>query len=751
MRPTHILRISTLAALLLLSASVGSAELRIPLDDETRGRLVQETRLDPMLRAMVDRADLLATMQPTPLFQVVPEGEILPEQQDVPVLIRGEVDLAALQAEGFFVQTSAGGVTTAHVPLAALGRLLEVAGVQGVEAATALQPSLDVSALEIDANELWDGNPPSYPGASGKNVVVGIIDTGLDLNHADFRTTTNKTRVKYCWDQTQAGTGPPGFGYGVESTEAQINAGSVTQNDLDGHGSHIAGIAAGNGRATGNGYPSYRYVGIAPEADLVIVKSLLLENQVIDGVNYVFQKAGALGKDAVVLIASGSQRGGHDGSSSLDMGISALTGPGKIVVASVGNRGEDETHAQKTLSSGQTVDFNWSLPTYSPGPAGWEYVEVEGWHETSASFDVKVTSPGGYATSWITPNTSSGIVSTADGTLLVDNAIETNAKGAKRIRVYVWDRGDGFKPKVGTWKVSVKRRSGTSSGLLDAWVSVWRLGSGGVSPAFTTFIDYTRLVDSPATGDNVIGVGAYTTKTTWINVSGTPSFYVGNPPMWDIAAWSSPGPRRNGTTCPDVLAPGYGVVAALASYVSGTTSNVWKVEDGVHRIRYGTSAAAAHGAGGVALLLQETPDLTPASVRSTLQQQARSDTYTGAVPNGPWGYGKMDLVAGTVAVGDGVTLRFQFAPVFPNPARDDAGFQFVLTPEDLTGAGAVRVRVLDVRGRLVAVLPGDAIPGPQGIRWDGRSLSGAPAAPGVYIGRLEVGDQHAERKFVRVP
>ena len=97
-----------------------------------------------------------------------------------------------------------------------------------------------------------------------------------------------------------------------------------------GGGGLIAGIAAANGRATGNGYAMYRYVGIAPEADLIVVKlnQLIVESDVINGVNYIFQKAASLGKDCVVLLAMGGNRGGHDGSVNLDAALSALTGPG---------------------------------------------------------------------------------------------------------------------------------------------------------------------------------------------------------------------------------------------------------------------------------------------------------------------------------------------------------------------------------------------------------------------------------------
>ena len=104
--------------------------------------------------------------------------------------------------------------------------------------------------------------------------------------NADFRTSANQTRVKYLCDQT-----------GVGDTEP----------DGNGHGTHIAGITAGNGRATGGGgYRIYRYIALAPEAD-VVVKSYL--HEVIDGVNYIFQKARSLGKDGVVLVSAGNNRG----------------------------------------------------------------------------------------------------------------------------------------------------------------------------------------------------------------------------------------------------------------------------------------------------------------------------------------------------------------------------------------------------------------------------------------------------------
>ena len=113
--------------------------------------------------------------------------------------------------------------------------------------------------------------------------MVGVVDTGIDIFHHAFRNTDGTTRILSLWDQTltaQAGEAPPaGFTFGVEFTAATINAAltsgasSFRSTDTDGHGSHVAGIAAGNGSASGNCHGTGYYIGVAPAADLVILES----------------------------------------------------------------------------------------------------------------------------------------------------------------------------------------------------------------------------------------------------------------------------------------------------------------------------------------------------------------------------------------------------------------------------------------------------------------------------------------------
>ncbi|MGH7724910.1 MAG: S8 family serine peptidase [Candidatus Eiseniibacteriota bacterium] len=720
----------------------------------TFAEAASDPRVDPGLSAMLRSAQAGLPLSPGVLagddegtgLNAMPEG--------VPVFIEGSVDEATLASLGISVETKAGDIVSARLPLGSVPALLDQPGFAGIRAAVQLEPMLNLSAREVDADDIWVSSPPTYTGYSGRNVVVGIVDTGIDLTHPDFKNSQNKTRVKYVWHQTYSGgTRPPGFTYGSEYTATQIDQGLAIQYDTDGHGTHIAGIAAGNGRATGNGFAAYRYVGIAPEADLIVVKSTLFETDVLNGVNYIFQRAASLGRPAVVLLAISGRRGGHDGSYDLDRSISALTGPGKVVVAAAGNYGGSNYHALVNLSNNQSTVVNFSIPTYNEITWDPEQVELEFWHEATSTYKVKLTSPRGYTSNWINPNAGSGIIITNDGPIEVRNDLTTSVKGGKLIHLAIYDDQMGKYPYPGTWRIDVQRMSGTQSSPLHGWVAYRRL-PGNLEPVFTSGIQPGYLVGTPATGDSVIAVGGYTVKTQWTNVNGSTSSYVGAPPLQTIAPWSAPGPRRDGAQRPDITAPGFGVMAALSEQVRANTSNVWIAEDNVHRIRYGTSVAAAHVAGSVALLLQQTTNMSPSKARLTIIQRNRIDSNTGSVPNATWGHGKLDLMpGGSVGVGDGATISgIQMAPVFPNPAAGVAHFDFTLSSDAIAQSGGrVQLRILDVRGREVAVVPGSSVEGPQRLSWDGRANGGSLAAAGIYLGQLEVGTGRAVRKFVLAP
>ena len=724
-------------------------------------------RVDPVLGMMVLRAKMQADL-PLSAIEAAPRAmgdetggfanfhsALARPEMPVSVIIEGTPDRAELESKGIIVGTVAGDVVTATMPLSLVPVLLNVPGVEKVSAAAAVEKALNVSAYEIDADALWAGNPPSYPANSltGNGVIVGIVDTGVDPRVADFKDTQQKTRIKYAWDQTWSGTPPAPFAYGFEYTEAMINAGNIEElRDYDGHGTHIAGVAAGNGQATGNGQAAWRYVGVAPRANIISVKAYMLESQIIDAVNYCFLRAATLNKAAVVNLSLSVPKGGHDGSYAFDRSLSALTGPGKVVTAAAGNRGLENSHAKVDLASGANQDISFTIPTYTPSQSQTEYIILEGWHDASASFDVKLISPTGITSTTVLPGVNLGYVVTNDGTILIQNGITTNLKGAKQILVSVAYGTPGTaRPKSGTWRVNLKRRTGTTSGTCHMWVSQHFFATTTL-PAFSgVTVDTAYTVSSPATGDSIISTGAYTTKVQWTNNVGSTSRYPNSPPLNRIADFSSRGPRRDGQQRPDLMAPGFGVMSSMST--NSMVSATYQDPDGKHYIAKGTSVANAHTTGSIALLMEQNRYLTPSAARLTLRNRANTDTYTGTVPNGKWGYGKLDVSPdATTGVNDGIALGLSFSNVFPNPSHDNATFEFVVGSVALAQGAAtpVQVRIVDVRGREVAEVKGVATPGPQRLTWDGTNAKGEPVAAGVYFARLTVGTTQLQKKFVRI-
>ncbi len=250
---------------------------------------------------------------------------------------------------------------TAEATLDQIARLSKLGSVRRVALAKKFKPLLDISVPEIHADQLQSGvyNGTHY---TGKNVIVGFVDTGIDWSHLDFRSTTSskQSRILWIWDQTDSGTShPAGFNYGVEYSQAEINneLGNTPPNvvkeiDEDGHGSHVAGIAAGNGSSSISAY-----VGVAPEADIVFVKTTFYDTDIIDGITYIANKAKAMGEPFVINLSLGSQEGAHDGTDPMEADIDEVvtTTPGSAVVIAAGNDGSNPIHVDGSVSQGGSI------------------------------------------------------------------------------------------------------------------------------------------------------------------------------------------------------------------------------------------------------------------------------------------------------------------------------------------------------------------------------------------------------------
>src|SRR5262245_42144734 len=203
----------------------------------------------------------------------------------IELMLEGTIAPGLLRSRGVEVNTVAGRWMTARCPVGLLEAMLHMPGIDRVVVADRSKPVLDNSVFDVHVTGLRGLPPPAFTGQTGNGVIVGDVDTGIDLGHLDFKKADGTTRLLSLWDQTAStGTPPTGFTYGAEYSAAAINSGSAPETDPDGHGTHVMGIAGGNGSATGNGVPAYTYVGMAPEADLIMVKTTFNDANIVDGV-----------------------------------------------------------------------------------------------------------------------------------------------------------------------------------------------------------------------------------------------------------------------------------------------------------------------------------------------------------------------------------------------------------------------------------------------------------------------------------
>ena len=176
-----------------------------------------------------------------------------------------------------------------------------------------------------DARFFIPGRPAEAEGLFGKDVLVAVLDSGIDYANMDFRNSDGTTRIVSIWDQTIQGVPPRGYALGTEYSREEINEALMTNDsmemrrllpvtDTSGHGTAVTGIAAGNGRGSG-----VRYRGVATESELIIVKlgrpreeGFPRTTELMMGLNYVVEKALELGKPVAVNISIGNTYGSHE-------------------------------------------------------------------------------------------------------------------------------------------------------------------------------------------------------------------------------------------------------------------------------------------------------------------------------------------------------------------------------------------------------------------------------------------------------
>jgi subtilisin family serine protease len=622
------------------------------------------------------------------------------------VLVRGG-DEAALRAAGARVLGRAGDRWIVRAPAAALPVLARVEGVTRVDAGHRLRPLLDQSAPLI-------GAPAARArfDVAGRGVVLGIVDTGIDTTHADFRLPDGTTRIRYLLDLSVAPTGnhpdlEQAYGAAVfdrDDIDAWLAASDPPPtNDTYGHGTHVAGIAAGNGSGTRPGSLAGRYVGIAPEADLVVVKAsrdagnFFTDADVVLGVRFVFDIAAQLGAPAVANLSLGGQGGPHDGSTSMEQALAGLLDgdpAGRAIVVAAGNDGALDMHASGAARTGGTATIGLDVLDYTPLENVDEYVYLELWYAAGADLSVALVSPAGHRFGPVGGGRRLD-QTTAEGHVVIDvDARDGDGVHAGTgVRLSESDQGA---PAVGHWAIEVHGRTPR----WDLWLTEDTLGDHGAA-TLVSHLDPDDHLAIPAMAEPLVAVGSFVSRNEWTNIDGE---LVRRASLPGRVSWfSATGPTADGRLKPDLVAPGDFVISSLSAdaypnadtsafYVTGDPHYLWG-DDGVHGALRGTSQAAPHVAGALALLLEAEPRLSAAELRETVRLTATTDEFTGTghafAPR--CGFGKLEV--------DTALRRVRAeAPGAVSPARSAVGVSHDLLPPDTEDTVTVVVVPKDADG-----------------------------------------------------
>ena len=592
-----------------------------------------------------------------------------------------------ISAPGVRIMARVGSITAARVTVSGLRALVESPAVRFIDIS---RKSASMSASD---KSIYFGRVPFetrgfQEAGSGEGALIGLVDTGIDFTHPDLNDSTG-TRILYLWDMSDvdnanAPTGvDPSFDWGREYAKTEIDASpeQVIQRDGDGgggHGTHVAGIAAGSGPL-----PDERE-GMAPAANLIVVKALrtvdsgggFSDADVLAACDYIFKRAEELGMPAVINLSLGHYEGPLDGSSLFEQALSELTGPGRILVAAAGNGGFDPIHAGGQAAPA-AVHEAFVLPQnkdrasvnmwYAPGAV--DSIAI-GFYRPAAGaptlLGVTDPIPAGEVLGLTEPVPifSNG---NALGYLSVDAATMNDERnGDGQIQVTLTDQNDpGIDLSRTLWSVIIY---GAEGGRQDLWANdaVFSTEPLTVASRVQWFGDSEHSIASPATAREVIAVGSYVSNNRFINILGRERIWEnptreGAPRIPDIGQrsyFSGVGPSRDGRTLPHITAPGEVILSLLSSHMTpGKGYDVSSVQEGGNYLALeGTSIAAAHVTGAVAGMLAADPELTPDLTRRILEETADVGLQTGATPNNGFGAGKLNAEAAlqrTAEIADG--------------------------------------------------------------------------------------------------
>lgn len=460
----------------------------------------------------------------------------------------------------------------------------------------------------------------------GQGVLMGFVDTGIDYENPIFSYADGTTRIVSIWDQSiESGNAPMDFDYGTEYTREDINAALQSENPLEivpstdqiGHGTMLAGIAAGNESVENNFY------GIATDSELVIVKlkqakKVMMEfmeipqdavcysaTDVLFGINYLLQVSTELQRPIIICVGIGSSHGGHGGRDFLANSLSLVGArAGTAVIIAAGNEGNGRRHYYGSVD--RVLGYDTVELVVGENEPGFI---IELWGQKPNIYSIDFTSPSGE----YIPRISGGLDNTTEISFIFENTIinvfyELVEKQSGDPVIIIRFQN----PAPGIWRFRVYERGNLNIGF-NMWLPMRNFISE--STFFVSSDNFTTIL-SPGNSEIPITATAYNDLDN------------------SIYLFASRGYTRLGNIKPDIAAPGVNVIGP-------TLDNGFAAYSG-------TSVAAAHTAGVAALLMEwgylrgNIPNMNTIELKELLLRGARRETGV-EYPNQTWGYGILDV------------------------------------------------------------------------------------------------------------
>lgn len=596
---------------------------------------------------------------------------------------------------------------------------------------------------------------------TGKGVVAGLFDIGLDVNHINFLNADGLPRTKGVWAYASNGK------LTSYTTETQIKN-FTTENSGETHGTHVLGIMGGgyagpakyaviggpNGRqavvtaqdADDSAIPFY---GVATEADLAVGCGPLSDANISAGVQKIVEYAEAHNQPCVVNLSVGSTLGPHDGTDAITRYLAQL-GERAIICIAAGNDGEENVSI--SASKGKTIKTFVEATTSGTGT-------IQFWGSDDQPFTIRFIgydrSKGKEVFSYtldrnlegksVRQSDMEGFSAALKGTITMSSNVNTSNK---RYNVSASVNVSGVSTTISPGFVIEPLADQTVDGYASSMVFL----SNSV-PGFTNG-NANNSISSMACGENVIVVGSFTTAAQWaaFDTKGGATIYSYNPKptVGAISGFSSYGKTFAGKQLPDICAPGEGIISSYSQYyvdkAPASSTQGWLMgeytapkgllsRNSPWGLMQGTSMACPYVAGVIASWLEADPSLTVAAVTDIINMTAMTDAYTLTKKN-RFGAGKIDALAG---------IKEVLNQAGTNDVVADADDVFVTNIDGrnfevfVSGAGKVNVSLYSLSGSRVAnnAAAGNTV-----------TLSADNVTPGVYVMKIEGGNSVKTRKVV---